>query len=134
MLLVRAPLASLSLAGQEHGRTIPLTDVHESIARRSEQIARRGAAATERTRQAALPMAPNQAKTVLLPSTPQIRKNAFCAIQMVCRIALQHNEAQVGVDFVRREDEYERVPQLSPLLSKIEHQKLRCTAMDVALR
>ena len=26
MLLVWAPLASLSLAGQEHGRTIPLTD------------------------------------------------------------------------------------------------------------
>src|SRR5579859_7996391 len=27
VLLVWAPLASLSLAGQEHGRTIPLTDV-----------------------------------------------------------------------------------------------------------
>ena len=27
MLLVWAPLASLSLAGQEHGRTIPLTDI-----------------------------------------------------------------------------------------------------------
>jgi hypothetical protein len=27
MLLVLAPLASLSLAGQEHGRTIPLPDV-----------------------------------------------------------------------------------------------------------
>ena len=27
MLLVRAPLASLSLAGQEHGRTIPLPDI-----------------------------------------------------------------------------------------------------------
>jgi hypothetical protein len=26
MLLVLAPLASLSLAGQEHGRTIPLAD------------------------------------------------------------------------------------------------------------
>ena len=27
VLLVSAPLASLSLAGQEHGRTIPLVDV-----------------------------------------------------------------------------------------------------------
>jgi hypothetical protein len=27
VLLVLAPLASLSLAGQEHGRTIPLADV-----------------------------------------------------------------------------------------------------------
>ena len=27
MLLVLAPLASLSLAGQEHGRTIPLADI-----------------------------------------------------------------------------------------------------------
>src|SRR3954451_6414604 len=27
VLLVLAPLASLSLAGQEHGRTIPLTDI-----------------------------------------------------------------------------------------------------------
>ena len=27
VLLVRAPLASLSLAGQEHGRTIPLADI-----------------------------------------------------------------------------------------------------------
>ena len=27
MLLVWAPLASLSLAGQEHGRTIPLADI-----------------------------------------------------------------------------------------------------------
>ncbi|MGO4514085.1 hypothetical protein AB4Z51_44770, partial [Bradyrhizobium sp. 2TAF36] len=28
VLLVLAPLASLSLAGQEHGRTIPLADFH----------------------------------------------------------------------------------------------------------
>ncbi|WP_459592916.1 hypothetical protein, partial [Bradyrhizobium diazoefficiens] len=27
VLLVLAPLASLSLAGQEHGRTIPLADI-----------------------------------------------------------------------------------------------------------
>jgi hypothetical protein len=27
VLLVLAPLASLSLSGQEHGRTIPLTDL-----------------------------------------------------------------------------------------------------------
>ena len=32
MLLIRAPLASLSLAGQEHGRTIPLADMmHLSV-------------------------------------------------------------------------------------------------------
>jgi hypothetical protein len=31
VLLVWAPLASLSLAGQEHGRTIPLADLHLSI-------------------------------------------------------------------------------------------------------
>src|ERR1700756_2039466 len=30
VLLVLAPLASLSLAGQEHGRTIPLTDMPAS--------------------------------------------------------------------------------------------------------
>jgi hypothetical protein len=28
VLLGLAPLASLSLAGQEHGRTIPLSDIH----------------------------------------------------------------------------------------------------------
>ena len=33
MLLVSAPLASLSLAGQEHGRTIPLTDIVSSFAK-----------------------------------------------------------------------------------------------------
>jgi len=31
VLLVLAPLASLSLAGQEHGRTIPLAD-HAQVA------------------------------------------------------------------------------------------------------
>jgi hypothetical protein len=30
VLLVRAPLASLSLAGQEHGRTIPLAEIFGS--------------------------------------------------------------------------------------------------------
>lgn len=31
MLLVLAPLASLSLAGQEHGRTIPLPDMDATV-------------------------------------------------------------------------------------------------------
>jgi hypothetical protein len=33
VLLVRAPLTSLSLAGQEHGRTIPLADIGSSFAK-----------------------------------------------------------------------------------------------------
>jgi hypothetical protein len=33
VLLVLAPLASLSLEGQEHGRTIPLADLVEVISR-----------------------------------------------------------------------------------------------------
>ena len=31
VLLVLAPLASLSLAGQEHGRTIPLADIEQRL-------------------------------------------------------------------------------------------------------
>src|SRR5262245_8599259 len=39
VLLVLAPLASLSLAGQEHGRTIPLADiVRIEIPQRSEPL------------------------------------------------------------------------------------------------
>ncbi|MGO4514125.1 hypothetical protein AB4Z51_44990, partial [Bradyrhizobium sp. 2TAF36] len=37
VLLVLAPLASLSLAGQEHGRTIPLADVSCLVGRLSAQ-------------------------------------------------------------------------------------------------
>jgi len=33
VLLVLAPLASLSLAGQEHGRTIPLPDIRPPVIR-----------------------------------------------------------------------------------------------------
>jgi len=35
VLPVLAPLASLSLAGQEHGRTIPLADVGSHLGRRA---------------------------------------------------------------------------------------------------
>jgi hypothetical protein len=38
VLLVLAPLASLSLAGQEHGRTIPLTEVANKKGQMTKQI------------------------------------------------------------------------------------------------
>jgi hypothetical protein len=54
---------------------------------------------------------------------------------MVCRIALQHNEAQVGVDFVRREDQYERTATIPALIEdRASKSTLHRNGRGIALR